>query len=571
MENRKKYLIINLKRNGDIFNMAHTIQAIKNDDNDASIQLVVLKEFEKAAQALSGIDHIYTLDRQKILTFKKNNIFSDGMALNHFEEEINQFAIKKWDFVFNYSNDRVSTHISSYLSKNTSKHIGIRFNETCNIEYSNEWALLFNDIISDLNFSPLSFRDNYNWMANVKSGKMEMPLKTKEEYNKTAHLNFSEIRRIESGEGEVKIIGIQVSASHQYKTIPYSEIIALIDEMYMTPDIFPILLGAPTDSDRTLISKINGEFNNSLVSIEADFHALSSVMLNLDALITPDTSIKHVADLLEIPTVELSLGESPLFKQGTVNTKSVIITPSVKNRSFKKKEVESTREYKDLNNLIKGSDIMTAIYYVLGERDSFEKATLSTGLSVYQPVNDELGTRLTLIAGERVDAIETDRLITRSLICKKLINKEDTGIYDEVSTFSSKFVTEWINTQRDIITETSKDLLGTLRAIIQIDSNEKSVRSFLGNLTKLCAYCDSPWQFAKLPSLRFRARLEALNTSNIQASAKEVEGLLYEYKADIQHQVDVLKSLQHVLRERTQTSSKSATKVNYNEPRAGRI
>ncbi len=571
MNEVKKYLIINLKRNGDIFNMANTIQAIKSKNENALISVLIFEEFKKAALALNEVENIYTIDRKKILTYKKNKIFSDGMAINLFEEQINEVAQKKWDYVFNYSNDRVSTHLTSYLKDNSTKHLGIRFNDYCNVEYSSEWSLLFNDILPELKYAPINFRDAYNRIAGVEQNRVSIPLKTREEYNKTAHLNFSEIRRMESGEGEIKIIGIQVSASHQYKTIPYNELIALIDELYMTPEFFPVLLGAPTDADRTLISTINGEFNNSLVSIEADFFALSSVMINLDALITPDTSIKHVADLLDIPSVELSLGESPIFKQGSVNTKSVIITPNIKDRSFKKKEVESSRELKDLNFRIKYTDIISSLNYILGNSETIESSSLSNGISIYSPIEDELGSRLSLLAGERENEIETQRLMARAYILKRLTGSEDLGIYNEISTYKHAETLEWINSQRDYITESSKALLGTLRAVIQIDGSEKSVVNFVKSLTQLCSFCEVESSLIKIPALRFRARLEALNTSDFRESAKEVEGLLYEYKSDIQHQVETLKSLQDVMRKTNRVSSTTATKVSRNEPTARRV
>ena len=541
-------LIINLKRYGDIFSMGHTVQGIKRDNPNCSITLLVLKEFEKAAQALTDVDTILTIDREQILTYKKNKIFSDGLALNHFENEIHHVTKEHWDLVYNYSNDRVSTHITSILKNNSTKHLGIRFNDYCNVEYSSEWALLFNDVITELKYSPMSFVDTYNAMASTKISEDGIALKTREEYNKTAHLNFSEIRRMEQGQEEIKIIGIQLSASTNYKMIPRGELVALIDEIYMTPEYFPVLLGAPTDRDRELINSINSEFNNSLVSIEADFLALSSVLLNLDALITPDTSVKHVADLLRIPTVEISLGESPLFKQGTVNLNSVIITPSVSLRSFKKAEVERSRELKDLNYKIKYTDIIAALRYTLKEISSFKDITLSHDITIYRPKSDNLGRFLMPIAGNTDESVEIERICTRALIHQKTTKQDDLTLIDTILEFDTALVNHWINQQKDLITDTSKSLLSTLRAIIQLTNEKSSMTNFLGALATLCDFCETSSDFAKLPALRFRSRLEALNTSDLRSSAKEVEALLYEYKSDIQFQVEVLKTLQERMR-----------------------
>ena len=555
-------LFINLKRYGDIFNMAHTIKAYKQDNPESKISVLVFKEFVKAANAINHIDEVFTIDREQILTFKKNQIFSDGLALNLFENEIHQLKRDThWDIVFNYSNDRVSTHITSLLKEHSTKHMGIRFNSYCNVEYSNEWALLFNDVLTDLKYSPVSFVDTYNQIATTELKDEGIPLKTKEEYNKTTHLNFSEIRRMEEGECEIKIIGVQVSASSNYKMIPRSELIALIDELYMTPEYFPVLLGAPTERDREIINDINSEFNNSLVSIEADFIALSSVLLNLDALVTPDTSVKHVADLLKVPTVEISLGESPLFKQGTMNLKSVIVTPHISLRSFKKKEVEGSRELKDLNYKIKYTDIISALQYIMGEISDFSNEKISHDVTIYQPHTDGIGRYLMPIAGDFNEKIELERLCARALIHYKTTNKDDLTLLDKISTFDSSLLSNWIEHQKNAITDTSRDLLATLRGIIQLTNEKSSINNFLQALAVLFERCDDASDFIKIPAIRFRSRLEALNTSDLSASAKEVEGLLYEYKSDIQFQVEVIKTLQERMRKNTTTRKRNTSRT----------
>jgi ADP-heptose:LPS heptosyltransferase len=545
----KEVLIINLKRNGDIFAMGHVLRSLMA--TDTNVTLLVLEEFKKAAELLHGVSKIHTIDRKKILTYKKNRIFSDGFALEQFHKDLSPVLQKSWDTVFNYSNDRVSTHITSLLKSNSTKHVGIRFNDTCDVEYSNEWSILFNDVLTQVKYSPVNYVDTYHNIISTKRNSDNFVLKTKDEYNSAAYQNFLEIRRMESDEDDIKVVGIQVTSSTSTKMLVHEELISLIDELYMHPNLFPVLLVAPTDEERRIASVINSEFNNSLVSIESDFLAMNSVLLNLDLLITPDTAVKHLADLADLPVIEYSLGESPLFKQGSNNDQSLVISPIVTKRSFSKNEVENSLELQNQNVLINAFDIMALVKFTLFQEDISEHK-FQDDVTVYRPKADLLGTKYTYFAGSFDATAETERLASRQLILKKLVGKDDTDLYQEMIALDHVNSKEWLNSCKELVTDISKNLLATLRSLLQLDRTNDKMRSFVGNLTELLEFCEVESQFMKIPLLRFRSRLEALNTSDFMNSSREVEALLYELKADIQHQVDIIKITQENIRSTTE-------------------
>jgi len=553
----KEILIINLKRNGDIFSMGHVIRSLMA--TDTNVTLLVLEEFKKAAELLHGVSRVHTIDRKKVLTYKKNRIFSDGFALEQFHRDLAPVMQKTWDVVFNYSNDRVSTHLTSLLKSNSTKHVGIRFNDTCDIEYSNEWSILFNDVLTEVQYSPINYTDTYHNIISTPFNSDNFVLKTKEEYNSSAYQNFLDIRRMESDDEDIKIVGIQVTSSTSTKMLVHEELIALIDELYMHPNLFPVLLVAPTNEERRIASVINSEFNNSLVSIESDFLAMNSVLLNLDLLITPDTAVKHLADLADLPVIEYSLGESPLFKQGTINDQSLVITPIVTKRSFSKSEVENSLELQNQNILINSKDIMALVKFSLFKED-ISQHKFHDNVTVYRPSKDILGTKYTYLAGDFDALAETERLASRQFITKKLLGTDATELYEEMVTLDLDGSKVWLNSCKDQITDISKGLLATLRSLLQLDRSNDKMRAFVTNLTELCEFCDTESQFMRIPLLRFRSRLEALNTSDFIASSREVESLLYELKADIQHQVEIIKITQEKIRSMSDANRTKSSK-----------
>lgn len=544
----KEILIINLKRNGDIFATGNVIRSYKTKYSEAKISLLVFEEFKNAANALRGVDHVFTIDRKNILTFKKNKIFSDGFAIDQFAKDLSGVLSKQWDVVYNYSNDRVSTHLTSTLRKNTGRHVGIKFNDTCTIEYSNEWSIVFNDILPSVKYAPVTFNDTYLRMASLTESTDSYILKTKDEYNESAAKNFAEIRKVESNGNDIKLIGIQLFSSSKTKSLNRSQLISIIDSLYMNPNYFPILLVAPTPDERIFAEGINNEFNNSLVSVEADFIALNSVLMHLDLLVTTDTAIKHIADLSNLPTIEISLGEAPIFKQGTINTESYIITPRVDSRSFSKKLIENDPKLQQSNSLINSQDITAIADHILLARDISDH-NFTKGISVYSNQKDNLGTLYKYAFGDISSAAEIERLASRQYLSSKLAGADTEQITNNLNNISNKTLDLWLNTAKDNVTESSKVLLGTLRSLLQLDGSGVKNRTFVENLSNLLNFCEDNSQFTAIPVLRFRARLETLNTADFSQSAREVEALLYELKSDIQIQVEILKTLTNYSRQ----------------------
>lgn len=551
----KNILIVNLKRFGDILTTANIVNSYICENPKNKVSLLIFKEFERAAKNIANVDQIYTIDREKFLTLHKNKIFSNAFSLNTLINNLSDIKSTQWDIVFNYSNDRVSTHLCSFLKSNTDNTVGISFNKSCSIEYSSEWDIIFNDVLTSYKYAPVNFIDTYHRMANLTKAKRSCVLRTNETHNKSAVTNFGQIRKNSDGTSK-KIIGIQITASSERKELEREKLISLIDMIATDERFVPVLLLAPTQLEREKLKSINGEFNNTLISIEADFLALNSVLMNIDLLVTPDTACKHAADLLGTPTIEISLGESPLFKQGVTNEDSLIYTNAIEERFFSIKELNKTKN----KNSITAKDIFSGIEYLL---EGSSVSELSSGITIYHPVNDKLGTRYSWFAGDiNVDA-ELNRQIGRQFINNFFGMGEDHSIYSDVARFSKESIMSWLNTEKSVLTDFTKDLLGALRSITQDKSGRRG--EFIHNLGILLSYCEYEGMNA-IAAIVFRARIEALNTSDIEHSSKEIEGLLYELKGDLQKVHKTFKSFEEFIFNKGKEDRISARKENVSSP-----
>lgn len=524
--------------------MGKLISSLKNQHPESNISLLINKEFESSAQLLNGIKNIFKLDRKRIVSYKKNKIYSDGFALDQFGKTVKEIN-KSWDLVINYSNDRISTSLTSYLSK---EFKGIKFDNACNIKYSSEWAVVFNDVLTHQKYSAINFSDCYLKTSGLTENNSFNSLNVSNEYNKICHQNFVKMRK-SSSKVNPKLIAVQMMASNMSKMIERQELINLLNQLNTKEDTLPLLIIAPTDEERSFASKLNLELETKAVTIEAQFSALPSVLINCDLLITPDTAIKHMADILDVPCVELSMGPSPFLKQGTTNIESLIITPNIKERDFAYAPNAHTEKQVRNNEIIKARDIIYVVdkYYLGNTVDKLD----NIDISIYQPNKDTLGTFYKNIEGRVDNEIEIERYISRDFLSRKIERKAiaDHGIVENDLNFSSSWLEK---TQNELITS-SKLTLAAIKSALS-----KDIDSLNEKLGAIDTYLHTASDYCALPFLFYRAKIANLTDSNIDT----VENILISLKNDLQIQFDQIKEVSALIRDsRNKIRSESAKEL----------
>lgn len=532
----KKILIINLRRLGDVFSTAHLVNSLSNNGEN-KISILTYKESAGAAKSIKGLSHIFEIDRKEIITLKTNKLFSDGFALEKFFNQVKPIKNQEWDQVINYSNDPVGTYITSYLKSSALNIVGTHYSEERNIITKNDWEILFNDILPTIKYSPIHFVDCYHRMSGVSLVREGNKLNTRSDYNEVAFNNINNIRKTYSNGSDsgVKVVGIQIKTADTSKDIPEKTLHELIKLIQKNSLIVPILLIAPTEEERRYANNLNESYGNSLIVVEADLEALGSVLINIDLLVTPDTAVKHVADLVETPVLEISLGHAPFLKQGSYSAESLILTDLITKREFKKEQATN------ITTNIKASDIMASILFLL-TKSKVIKPRLSEDVTLYQASFDQLGIRYTPIAGAVNTPIEIHRLMTRQLLNTLFDPENAENFYTDAIALDLASAHQWATTEKAIVTNVMKDLLGTLRSLLQCTENRKSSREFVINLGKLISHPDQN-SMVQIPVSMFKSKLEHLKAKTFEENTKEVEILLYELKSDMQKILLCLKQL----------------------------
>ncbi|TNF00295.1 MAG: lipopolysaccharide heptosyltransferase family protein [Deltaproteobacteria bacterium] len=529
-------LIVNLKRFGDVYTTAHLVQSIKSQNPHCKIGMVVFSEFEQAAKNINDIDEVYTLSRKRISSLLKNKIFNNAKAL----EEVHDFAQRitrgNWTELFNMSNDFFGTYFCSYLKEREPRLAiyGTTVNRNKTVNFSNEFATIFNDVITNRENSPLHFQDCYHSILGVSRTESSAKLNLSPRYDELAKTQIEQLKKT-AGENS-RVIAIQLKTSDVNKELPYLTMRNLIAFLKEDQTIVPLILFAPIQEERELAASINKEFGNSLITVEADLAAVGSVLNNVDLLVTPDTVVKHIADLAGTRVLEISLGPSPFLKQGPVTTGSAIITDRISDRNFKVSHYKTNI----IKTRIKAKDVYEAVKFMIndGYIPSMDK-----GLSLYVSQQDSMGTRYDIVAGDVPWNKEIDRIASRYYIGETTRRFKLEEIKSSITNFPTEARKNWSNGQKERAAAILKDLLSTLRMLAKMKNNTNAAGEFIGSLDKLLNHCAGDDLMA-LPVLFFRARVENIQATDRKDSMNQTEKLLYELKSHIQKAYDVCKTVE---------------------------
>ena len=515
-------LLVHFKRFGDLVSTSQLVAGIKSQYPHTDISLVCFDEFSSVAKLIPGLKKVYTINRESLLTLTKGQLYSTGFAIDELRKKVLVLSKESWDKVINLSNDRASSHFCSWLSTSNPqiKVKGIRIDQHNLAVASDFWALTYNDILTrSTTNSPFNFRDIWSRMVGVEETEKNCLL-TNQRNEDTVSRNFNKIREVQG-----KIVGIQVHCSVDDKGFS-DEFSAEICDQLSVKSFVPVLIIAPNDVERGRAKTIADTCLTRPIIVECDFTALSSVVKNIDALITPDTVTKHFADAWNTPCLEISLGSSPTFKQATLNPKSLLIIPT-------------DRKLASVNI----SDVMNALNLLFNPNPN--SYVESNACNIYSPVRLSSQTVYQSRSTKRNDKVELDRHASVVLL-NKIANINDTN-EKEIRTialtdiYDNKRAKQWFADVEETVTAQTRDVLHAIRSLLQMKENPKKSSAFIESLDRLLSFTEQ-LNTATISAVIFRSKLESLPPTTFADNARSLEALLFEYKANLQSCLNLVQS-----------------------------
>lgn len=521
-----KILVIHLKRFGDLVAAGQTIASLKQEHPHSEISLLCFDEFSNITKVIPNLHRIYTIGRNTLLTLKNGRLYNNGFALEELSLRLEPLTETRWDRIINLTNDRMSAYLTSWLAtfNKNSQVNGLSMSQNGMVMTSNYWSRIFNDVLtrSGRN-SPMNFRDVWAKISETHDYG-NYPLLTNKKNEQAVIENFDSLR---SRGG--KVITIQAHCSVADKGFS-AQVVADLTKRISEANDRPVLLCAPTQAERDKMQEVSKLLDFKPIIVECDFTALSSVIKHSDLVITPDTVTKHIADAHQTRCVEVSLGSSPTFKQATMNPESRLIV--IRDPMF---------------GQVSADDIYNVSAAMLNETNEIP---ISAHCVVYRPKRIDQMVTYQAIAGN----IEIDQELDRHAM-SALISVLDGDEEKDTSKFAQNVIASiesiqgfsaWAANNKDACTQVMKDLLHTIRALLQVKVNPRQARDFVQALDQLLAHTEQQVQFSNLPVFLFRSKLEAIQTSNFSANARAIEALVFELKGQIQVALGIINEWEKV-------------------------
>lgn len=503
----KKVLIVSLRKYGDVLTSGHIINSLKQNYLDCEITLLVYKESLAVTQVMKGIKEVVSIDRKKLLSIKNAPLFSDFSALDLFGKQISSLKNTHWDIVLNHSNDTVSTYLSSFFF--SKEKAGVTFKNDGSTSYNSDWAIVLNDIIPTQERASFNLTEIYHRLLEIPFEDSGSKLVAFPSNNRSVLETF---KGLKDGNDGAKVIGIQVTASTEDKALTRETIEQYCKYCLATESFVPILMIAAIEKERIIAKAISEKFDGAVTIVETDFKALPSVLLHLDLLVTPDTSVKHMADLAYTPLIEISLDNSPFLRQSSIEDSNIVIRP---------KEGRNTH----LNVI----DLVKATHIVLGDDPvdlnfsaEVEVATtkINAGKIAYQPLTKPTTTELR-------------RFFSRIYIEDHIAGQDFNFSLAQANEFSKEVILDFVKKEKEATLLVLRSLLATIRSISQFEQDKKTLYTFTEKLDDLLSFIETS-HASSLPVKFFKAKLETLRFQKSEDSILFMRNELFELKNKIQ-------------------------------------
>ena len=514
----RNILILNLGKTKDLLSCSNLISSMKHSDPQLNIEILTFNKHKELTQLIKNVSKIHTLDDEFITKITENPLYSDAFALNSFLDSIENIRSVSWESVINYSNDSVSAYLASSIERNN--FLGTFINTSGIARTTDKWSNYQNFVASKMSKQVITTSNLRCHIANTPVLSDIEKLSINPDYSVVAAQNFAKIRLMK-GSPATFVVGLNLEASYDDFTIETETYAELIESIEESTDYKVVLLLNGKNFQRKLANELNSRFDNKLISINVDTAAITSVIPNLDAVISTSNDQLMISDLMEIKCIEIKDFNST-HKTATVeNADNYVI--------YQK------------NSETLASDIIISLNEEFGTE--LPISSISSENPTYKTINDDLGVFLSQIRGDIEIQQELRYHLERSLHMQlmgypkndELIKhiKENTD-RDELSSF--------VTNLRSELTSTVKILLATLRSL-------KGVKTSRSNLDNFVSYLDTLISSGKVDNMvgslvrNFEGQIENIEAEDIDHNMKMIEDYLFDLKNNCQLLTNVMSEI----------------------------
>lgn len=514
-----KVLITLLGTETDVLKSSHFINSLAKEKPHSEIHVLTYKDYTNTLALVANISKTHTIDRDLITNSLNNKLFSDAFAINSLFDSIKECSGIEWDQVINFSNDSVSSYLVSMIESNET--LGTTISNIGSPLTSNNWATYLNFVNSQKDFHLIDNNQVRHHVANIPYHKEGTKIKVNEEYSAVASQNFSKIRKSKKTTTNANIVGISLAPSSVGQEIDFHSLYEIIDTLESSDTYKPVLLISGAQHEKQIANELNIKFDNSLISINTDYLAYPSVVMNIDALITARNSHLVIADALETRIIEVAPNTDMITANSSINPGNYII-------------------------IQKGNEnIANDINFILNQEfeTDLPVSSMNSFNKTYAQVEDDYGTLTTQIRGKLDIQQELRYHIERHFHYQLMGYETNQEFLNHIKEHSAKEdLNEFVTQVKDELTNTVKILLATLRSLKGVKQSKNNLQNFIGYLDTLIMKGKTNSITSGAISL-FEGHIENISASDSDENMRAIETSLFDLKNNLQLLANILTDL----------------------------
>jgi ADP-heptose:LPS heptosyltransferase len=514
----KKLLIISLRNEYDLIGCSYLVSSYLKANPHTEVSILTYKDFSSVAKIISNVTNVYTIDRQRTQNLYQNPLFSKAFAINMFLADIDECSNTKWDRVINFSNDMVSSYLTTYFSANEVS--GITVSQTGTTLWSNDWASYLNFYYPNQKRAPIQSHILRHLMGQVSFEEDSNRLKINSDYMAISSQNFLRVRQTLNS-GETYIVALSLRPDSYGNRIDTTSLCSIIETLESSEHYKPVLLLGPNYEDRELANQLNMKFDNKLISISSDYDAITSVLSNIDILVSTANNHLYIADALDVKLIQIKSLEDKIQTPSFVMSNNYLVI-------------------KD-----KAQACFDEVCYILNKEfcNELPVESVSNHSKIYQSINDEYSTYFTQISGEVNIKEELEYHISRAYHFELIEGKSNNELLNHLRENTDRQeMLGFIEFNKTILTSCVKTLLATLRSLKGIRQSSENRKNFISYLDELITYSTSEGLVSCSVTL-FAAKIENISETDPGENLKEIEKALFQLKTNLQKLTAIFEGL----------------------------
>lgn len=336
MTKRKKILVINLTRMGDILQSVPLLKALKAREPEAVIYYLAVSGYAPICQFISPIDRLIPFDFNSAVAISKEAVRFLPQRIRELLNFVQTLKSENFDEVYNLSHSRISALICHLLGVENTK--GLTLDREGFRQIRHPWARYFFTANLNRNYNRFNLVD-INLGLSLNIGEFSPDFKDHFYPFGQHNLNINLPALVNEGAEKILLgwegikspvlIGLQPGASLPCKRWPAESFRKLGELLIKEMNAGIIVFGTKDEAD--LAKEVCVTLGAKALNLagKTDIGMLAAVVGKTNLLVTNDTGTQHIAVAMNVPVLSLCFGSALSHETAPYGENHVVLESAI--------------------------------------------------------------------------------------------------------------------------------------------------------------------------------------------------------------------------------------------------